>query len=96
MIEERYFANTIGGHNKDYRMVIDWDSNTLDCIWGPIDGSKRHDHFTPETEQDLTNLVSEKVNRRFRNGYSLISCTDMSMEFDADIQELRSAERLAG
>lgn len=97
---EKYYTHTTEGHNKDYRMIIDYNGLVLECHWGPIGGAKQIDRYTTRTTEELDMLIIEKHNRRMSHGY-----TDMGASatkaynpsiyaYSVDISEMVEAERL--
>lgn len=99
-VVEKYYTHTTEGHNKDYRMFVDYGAMTLECHWGPIGGAKQVDKYALSTKEELDALVVEKHVRRLKHGY-----TDMGMKiatgtvqsavvYELDIAEMIEAERL--
>lgn len=98
MIRETYYTNTTGGHNKDYLMVMDDETLTLTCTWGPIGGTKQVDKYESTNAQELYSLETDKHNRRLRHGYTIVtknSFESSNSEFVNDLRDLIAAERLS-
>lgn len=97
---EKYYTHTTEGHNKDYRMIIDYDALTLECHWGPIGGPKQIDRYAARTTEELDSLIIEKHNRRMSHGYtdmgaSLARAQNPSIYvYSVDVSEMIAAERL--
>ena len=105
---EKYYTHTKEGHNKDYRMIIDFSTLTLECHWGPIGGTKQIDRYKTENMTELTDLINEKHLRRIDHGYTDASATsiapskkyysdDISAEQDfySDVADLIAAEAVS-
>lgn len=93
---EKYYTHTTEGHNKDYRMVIDYSANTLECHWGPIGGAKQVDRYATHSREELDLLIVEKHKRRLKHGYADMGMTlaGRSSVYTLDISEMVAAERL--
>jgi len=97
---EKYYVNTDGKHNKDYRMVIRFSELSLECHWGRIGDTKQVDRYKTETMKELTDLINEKHLRRLDHGYTDVtsslkdSVVEVPIEFASDIADLVAAERL--
>lgn len=95
-VVEKYYTHTTEGHNKDYRMVIDYSANTLECHWGPIGGAKQVDRYATRSREELDNLIAEKHMRRLHHGYVDMGMTakESSGGYTLDVSEMLEAERL--
>lgn len=99
-IIEKYYTHTTEGHNKDYRMVIDYDALTLECHWGAIGGPKQIDRYAAGTVAELDALIIEKHNRRIKHGYTDMGAFGSSTPspsiyaYSVDVAEMVEAERL--
>lgn len=100
MVTERYYTCTTGGHNKDYLFMMDDDRLIATATWGPIGGEKQVDKYKVANVDELTSLAGEKHARRLKHGYSFEwsreGLSPVSVEFEADLREMRLAERIAG
>jgi hypothetical protein len=70
-IREAYYTNTNPGHNKDYKIIWDQDTNEVASIYGPIGGTKTHRTIPHRTPRDAKATFLGKMDRRERHGYEL-------------------------
>lgn len=71
-IREAYYQNVTGGHNKDYRITWDLDTNTITSTYGPIGGTATTRVNTHRTRISAEATFEGKKSRREHHGYSLI------------------------
>lgn len=68
-----YFQNTNPGHNKDYEIVVDYDTLIVTSAWGKIDGPKSQRRESAGSVYALDALVRAKMDKRESRGYDLVS-----------------------
>ncbi len=105
LLNEYYFTNTNPGHNKDYRIKVDFARNTVTSIWGPIGGTKAERTLYFDNLAEMEECVRGKRERRLRRGYAeqiepnaegiYVIESVVPNEFKADISDMLAAERLA-
>lgn len=70
LLNEYYFTNTTAGHNKDYRITVDFSRMTVTSEWGPIGGTKATRTLTFRSNAEMEECVRGKRERRLRRGYT--------------------------
>jgi hypothetical protein len=106
---ELYWTNTSAGHNKDYKVVVDLETFVVTSTWGPIGGHHSTRSVTCGSRVGALEIMRGKRARRIERGYTLgydrVIDTDAVLarppvetmgqnDFDADIADMRAAQRL--
>jgi hypothetical protein len=79
---ELYWTNTTAGHNKDYMVIVDFDTYEVTSIWGPIGGhhsSRIQKHVT--LHEALTTMRGKRT-RRIERGYR----QEYDKTFETDVE----------
>lgn len=83
-IREVYYTNTNPGHNKDYKIIWDQDTNEVISIYGPIGGTKTTRSASHHTPHEAKITFLGKMDRRERHGYELQY--DVNVTGDAPVE----------
>ena len=94
-IRRQLWQNTGPGHNKDYLIEWDLETNIITSTYGIIDGHKtvRRDQF--RDSKGALDELNRKIDRRTRHGYTCILNEQVGESAPAAVPAARPHPRVA-